>query len=68
MPKTLKVALAGAGAFGLKHLDAIKAIESFGQRIDPGPGGVTRADMAGQPIMNNRETGRTIVVTEADHG
>ena len=33
-----------------------------------GSGGVTRADMAGQPIMNNRETGRTIVVTEADHG
>ena len=27
MPKTLKVALAGAGAFGLKHLDAIKAID-----------------------------------------
>ena len=25
MPKTLKVALAGAGAFGLRHLDAIKA-------------------------------------------
>ena len=27
MPKTLKVALAGAGAFGLKHLDAIKLID-----------------------------------------
>ena len=27
MPKTLKVALAGAGAFGLRHLDAIKAID-----------------------------------------
>ena len=27
MPKTLKVALAGAGAFGLKHLDAIEAID-----------------------------------------
>ena len=26
MPKTLKVALAGVGAFGLKHLDAIKLI------------------------------------------
>ncbi len=54
--------------FSREMVDAIKAIESFGQRIDPGPGGVTRADMAGQPIMNNRETGRTIVVTEADHG
>ena len=27
MTRTLKVALAGAGAFGLKHLDAIKAID-----------------------------------------
>src|SRR5271163_4211165 len=27
MPKTIKVALAGAGAFGLKHLDAIKEID-----------------------------------------
>src|SRR5271155_3398345 len=27
MPKTLKVALAGAGAFGLRHLDAIKQID-----------------------------------------
>ena len=27
MPNTLKVALAGAGAFGLKHLDAIEAID-----------------------------------------
>src|ERR1700729_3731087 len=27
MPKTVKVALAGAGAFGLRHLDAIKLID-----------------------------------------
>ena len=27
MTKTLKVALAGAGAFGLRHLDAIKLID-----------------------------------------
>ena len=27
MPKTLKVALAGAGGFGLRHLDAIKLID-----------------------------------------
>ena len=27
MAKTLKVALAGAGAFGLRHLDAIKLID-----------------------------------------
>jgi 2-hydroxy-4-carboxymuconate semialdehyde hemiacetal dehydrogenase len=29
MPKTLKVALAGAGAFGLRHLDAIKLIDGI---------------------------------------
>jgi 2-hydroxy-4-carboxymuconate semialdehyde hemiacetal dehydrogenase len=29
MPKSLKVALAGAGAFGLKHLDAIKLIDGI---------------------------------------
>ena len=29
MTKTLKVALAGAGAFGLKHLDAIKLIDGI---------------------------------------
>ena len=29
MPKTLKVALAGAGAFGLRHLDAIKQIDGI---------------------------------------
>ena len=28
MTRTLRVALAGAGAFGLKHLDAIKLIDS----------------------------------------
>ena len=27
MSKTIKVALAGAGAFGIKHLDAIKLID-----------------------------------------
>jgi len=27
MSKTIKVALAGAGAFGIKHLDAIKNID-----------------------------------------
>ena len=27
MSKTIKVALAGAGAFGIKHLDAIRAID-----------------------------------------
>lgn len=43
-------------------LDAIAAIERFGRRFDPGPDGVTMADMAGQTIMNDRQTGRPIMV------
>ena len=41
MAKTIKVALAGAGAFGLKHLDGIKNIDGVevvslvGRRLDP---------------------------------
>lgn len=54
--------------FSREIVEAISAVERFGQRLDIGPQGVTRADMAGQVIMNNRETGKSIVVTEADHG
>ena len=41
MTRTIKVALAGAGAFGIKHLDGIKNIEGVevvslvGRRIEP---------------------------------
>lgn len=48
--------------FSREIVDATKVVERFGFRIDPGPQGVTVADMAGQPIMNNRETGQQIVV------
>ena len=54
--------------FSREMVDAIKAIERFGLRIDPGPGGVTMADMAGQVIMNNRDTGKPIIVPEVDNG
>ncbi|MGH1577735.1 AAA family ATPase [Planktotalea sp.] len=43
-------------------LDAIRAIERFGRRIQYGPDGVACADMASQPIMNDRNTGRAILV------
>ncbi|MCI5041030.1 MAG: ATP-binding protein [Donghicola eburneus] len=47
-------------------LDAIMSIERFGRRFDPDPdgtgGGVTMADMAGQPIMNDRAKGMPIMV------
>ncbi len=44
MPKTLKVALAGAGAFGFKHLDAIKLID-----------GVEAVSLVGRELDKTRE-------------
>lgn len=46
-------------------LDAIKAVERFGRRITPEAAGVSISDMAGQPIMTDRNTGRSIVVPGA---
>lgn len=46
-------------------LDAIANIERFGRRMDPGPEGVTLADMSGLVVMRNRDTGKDIVVPEA---
>ena len=45
MAKAIKVALAGAGAFGVKHLDGIKNIDGVevvslvGRRLDADAGG-----------------------------
>src|SRR5271156_1733254 len=44
MSKTLKVALAGAGAFGLRHLDAIKLID-----------GVETISLIGRDLDKTRE-------------
>lgn len=54
--------------FSREMVEAIRAIERFGQRFEPGPDGITQADMAGQTIMNNRETGKPIIVPEVGHG
>lgn len=54
--------------FSREMVEAIKAIERFGMRIDYGPEGVTHADMVGQTIMNNRENGKPIIVPEVAHG
>ncbi len=43
-------------------LEAIAGIERFGMRNEPGPEGVTIADMAGQIIMSDRATGKPITV------
>ncbi len=45
MVKTIKVALAGAGAFGLKHLDAIKLID-----------GVEAVSLVGRELEKTRQT------------
>lgn len=50
--------------FNREMVDAIKNVERFGFRINPGPDGVTMADMRGQLLMNNRETGKDIFVPE----
>ncbi len=51
--------------FNREILEAIAHIERFGLRFDPGSGGITVADMAGQIIMNDRQTGKPIVVPGA---
>jgi DNA transposition AAA+ family ATPase len=51
--------------FSREMVEAISKIERFGRRIDVGPEGVTVADMAGQIIMSNRDTGKDIIVPEA---
>ncbi|MDN5785718.1 AAA family ATPase [Pseudorhodobacter sp.] len=48
--------------FNREILDAIAHIERFGMRIDPGPEGITLADMAGQAIMNDRNTGKPVCI------
>ena len=54
MPKTLKVALAGAGAFGLKHLDAIKLID-----------GVECISVVGRELDKTQEAARKYGVPHA---
>lgn len=48
--------------FNREILQAIAHIERFGLRIDPGPDGITVADMAGQVIMSDRSTGKPVHV------
>jgi 2-hydroxy-4-carboxymuconate semialdehyde hemiacetal dehydrogenase len=54
MAQTIKVALAGAGAFGLKHLDAIKLIE-----------GVECVSVVGREIDKTREAAAKYGVAQA---
>lgn len=51
--------------FNREILEAIAHIERFGLRFDPGPEGITVADMAGQVIMNDRNTGKPVCVPGA---
>ena len=54
MSKTIKVALAGAGAFGIKHLDAIRAID-----------GVEVISLVGRELDKTREVARKYGVGHA---
>lgn len=51
--------------FNREILEAIAHVERFGLRFDPGPEGITLADMAGQVIMNDRSTGKPVCVPGA---
>ncbi len=51
--------------FNREILEAIAHIERFGLRYEPGPDGITVSDMAGQVIMNDRNTSRPIFIPGA---
>lgn len=51
--------------FNREILEAIASIERFGRRMEPGPQGVSREDMAGQVIMSDRTSGKSILVPGA---
>lgn len=61
-PDMISFVCSASRGFNREILDAIKAIERFGRRNEYGAGGVTVADMAGLPIMNNRAKGEPIHV------
>lgn len=51
--------------FNREILEAIAHIERFGFRNEPGPDGLTMRDMAGQVIMNDRNSGKPIALPRA---
>lgn len=53
-----------SGGLNREILEAISHMESFGRRFDVGVNGLTRADMAGEIIMNDRNTTEPIFVPE----
>ncbi len=54
-----------SGGYSRELVEAISKIERFGRRIEIGSDGVTLADMAGQALMSNRDTGKDVMVPEA---
>ena len=50
--------------FNREVLEAIANIEKFGLRADPGPAGVTMADMAGLKVLSDRRTSKPLHVPE----
>lgn len=51
--------------FNREIVEAIASIERFGQRIDIADGGITMADMAGEKLMNDRNTASPIYIPGA---
>ena len=45
-------------------IEAMAFVERYGRRNQPGDGGITLADMAGQHIVNDRATGEKIYVPD----
>ncbi len=58
----LEFVLKVSGGFNREILEAIARIERFGLLSPPGPQGVGMADMEGQVILNDRATGKPILV------
>lgn len=64
-PDLIHFAWKTSKGFSRELVEAISKIERFGRRIEIGAQGVSMADMAGQVLMSNRETGKDVVVPEA---
>lgn len=63
-PDLINFAWRTSGGFSRELVEAISKIERFGRRIEIGSAGVTMADMAGQILMSNRDTGKDVIVPE----
>ncbi|MEM6372343.1 MAG: AAA family ATPase [Pseudomonadota bacterium] len=64
-PDLIRFAWEVSRGFNRELMDAIANIERIGRRIDTGATGLTLADMAGETLVRDRDTGKPIVIPEA---